>query len=139
MKKEHEDYIKDELIPLEEFKPTYSFFLELRTALKVLTQILGEYADSEVQQVLSTVWSAFTDLTTVKIPVNLESLRLLKENVTLVEKNAQLQQKLARAHEYIRQHIKEPSLDSTVDSEPSLKPKNLATSIRQLFNRREKR
>ncbi|MFX1251931.1 MAG: hypothetical protein ACFFCZ_10005 [Promethearchaeota archaeon] len=139
MKKDRENNIKDDLIPLEKFKPTSSIVLELRTALKVLKQILEEYADSEVQQALNTVWNAFTDLTAVKIPTNLESLELLKENVTLMEKNAQLQQKLARAHEYISQYIKDPSLDSSFDSKSSPRPKNLATSLFQLFNKRGKR
>ncbi|MFX0065671.1 MAG: hypothetical protein ACFFC7_26150 [Candidatus Hermodarchaeota archaeon] len=138
MKKDREDYIKDELIPLEDFKPTHNLLLELRTALKVLSQILEEYADSEMQEALITVWNTFNNLTTLKIPANLESLGLLKENVTLVEKNAQLQQKLTRAHEYIRQHIKESPSDSTFDNKSSLRSKNLANSIFQLFNRRGK-
>ncbi|MFX1537776.1 MAG: hypothetical protein ACFFDI_26560, partial [Promethearchaeota archaeon] len=107
--------------------------------LEVLTQILEDYADSEVQQALITVWNAFTNLTAVKIPADLEALRLLKENVTLVEKNVQLQQKLTRAHEYIRQNIKESSLDSTLDSKSSLSSKKRTISLLQLFNRRRNR
>ncbi|MFX1251926.1 MAG: hypothetical protein ACFFCZ_09980 [Promethearchaeota archaeon] len=91
-----------------------------------------------MQEALITVWNTFNNLTTLKIPANLESLGLLEENVTLVEKNTQLQQKLARAHEYIRQHIKDPSMDSNINSKSSSRSKNLATSLIQLFNRRGK-
>ncbi|MFX0093145.1 MAG: hypothetical protein ACFFBD_15415 [Candidatus Hodarchaeota archaeon] len=141
MKKNREESIKDEPISLEDFKPINTFLLELKTALKVLTQILEMYADPEVEQALNTLWNAFTNLTTVEIPVNLEAIDMFQENVTLMEKNAQLQQELTRAHEYIRQHIKEPTSDSTYvnASKPSLKPKKRTTSLFQRFRGRKKR